>query len=217
MTQCVHMMVFFEISCLVLGKTSGLVLRVRETRTLPVRNPYFNRTNPYILGNTQGLRLDPNFSKPVLYPYRTRTLPVQTRTICMGLTTPKSMMFCSFFWQTLIPTILFCRNKCYIQNHCLGHSRICAKAKLNLFDLGSGNSPLSIDMHGTNRRAHKIENEVVSGILCKDCRDPIWHVVWIIFWHHCDLFHLCLVWFHVRHRNISFSTLWRSTLSTLGL
>lgn len=33
MTQCVHMMVFFEISCLVLGKTSGLVLRVRETRT----------------------------------------------------------------------------------------------------------------------------------------------------------------------------------------
>lgn len=83
------------------------------------------------------------------------------------------MMFCSFFWQTLIPTILFCRSKCYIQNHCLGHSRICAKAKLNLFDLGSGNSPLSIDMHGTNRRAHKIENEVVSGILCKDCRDPI--------------------------------------------
>ena len=129
----------------------------------------------------------------------------------MGLTTPKSVIFFIFFWRIRMPTSPFCRKELYVHQHCLGHCRICAKSKLTLFDLGSGNSPLSIGMHGPKRRAHKTEKWSCVGYILQwltlfdlTCKYMWKNILTMTFST------LRFVWFHVRQRNISLSTSWKS-------
>ena len=61
-------------------KSSGLFW----TRAEPVLNPYFTRANPNFWHKYIVFFQNTMFLKRVLNPCQTRTLPVQTRTICSG-------------------------------------------------------------------------------------------------------------------------------------
>ena len=71
-------------------KSSGLFW----TRAEPVPNPYFTRANPNFWHKYIVFFQNTMFLKRVLNPCQTRTLPVQTRTICSGSEGSRLCHFC---------------------------------------------------------------------------------------------------------------------------